>query len=60
MQVLAKIPVKTFPIKKIINTESFIDWEVKLYIQKIKEGLDQEISDLVDGGRILAGINKWE
>jgi len=34
MRVLAKIPMKTFPIKKIINTELFIDGEVKLYIQK--------------------------
>jgi len=28
MRVLAKIPVKTFPIKKRINTELFIDGEV--------------------------------
>jgi len=36
MQALAKIPVKTFPIKKRINTELFIDGEVKLYIQKYR------------------------
>jgi len=30
----AKIPVKTFPIKKRINTELFIHGEEKLYIQK--------------------------
>jgi len=34
MGALAKIPVMTFPIKKRINTELFIDGEVKLYIQK--------------------------
>jgi len=30
----AKIPVETFPIKKRINTEPFIDGEVKIYLQK--------------------------
>jgi len=30
----AKIPVKTFPIKKRINTELFIDGKEGLYIQK--------------------------
>jgi len=34
MRALAKIPVMTFPAKKRINTELFIDWEVKLYIHK--------------------------
>jgi len=29
-----KIPVKTFPIKKRINTELFIDGEMGFYIQK--------------------------
>jgi len=37
MQALATIPVKTFPIKKRINTELFIDGEVKLYIQKYRQ-----------------------
>jgi len=27
-----------------------------LYIQKVKEGSDQEILDLLEEGRILAGI----
>jgi len=54
----AKIPVKTFPIKKIINTELFINGKEGLYIQK--EGSDQEDrmkkkSDLLEEGRILAG-----
>jgi len=31
-----------------------------LYIQKIKEGSDQEISDLLEEGRILAGIKVRE
>jgi len=30
----AKIPVKTFPIKKRINTDLFIDRNIGLYIQK--------------------------
>jgi len=30
----AKIPVKTFPIKKRINTELFIDRKWGLYVQK--------------------------
>jgi len=30
----AKIPVKTFPIKKRIDTELFIEGEEMLYIQK--------------------------
>jgi len=34
MRAWAKIPVKTFRIKKRINTELFIHGEVKLYIQK--------------------------
>jgi len=34
VRALAKIPVKTFPIKKRINTELFIEGEVMLYIQK--------------------------
>jgi len=37
----AKIPVKTFPIKKRINTELFIDGKIGLYIAKVKEGSDQ-------------------
>jgi len=31
---LAKLSVKTFPIKKRINTELFIEGEEMLYIQK--------------------------
>jgi len=38
--------VKTFAIKKRINTELFIDGKKGLYIQKSKEGSDQEIVDL--------------
>jgi len=52
-----KIPVKTFPIKKIINTELFIDRNVGALYTKVREGLDQEISDLLEEGRILAGNN---
>jgi len=35
----AKIPVKTFPIKKRINTELFIHGEEKLYINKSEGGI---------------------
>jgi len=55
----AKIPVKTFPIKKRINTELFIHVKGKLY-RKVKAGSDQEISDLLEEGRILAGIKEIE
>jgi len=56
----AKIPVKTFPIKKRINTELFIDRKWALYT-KGKRGIrsarsDQEISDLSEEGKILAEI----
>jgi len=55
-------PVKTFPVKKRINTELFINGKEGLFT-KVKEGLDQtelikKISDLLEEGRILAG-NKW-
>jgi len=51
----AKIPVKTFPIKKRINTELFIDRSGG-FMYKNKggigsEGLDQEISDLSEEGK---------
>jgi len=35
------IPVKTFPIKKIINTELLIDEKQGLYIQKGNKETDQ-------------------
>jgi len=47
-----KIPVKTFPIKKRINTELFIHGEVKL-VYKSKRGIRS--LDLLEEGRILAG-----
>jgi len=33
--------VKTFPLKKRINTELFIDWKQGLYIQKGEKETDQ-------------------
>jgi len=50
-----KSQLKTLPIKKRINTELFIDREMMLFIQS-----DQEISDLLEEGRILAGIKVRE
>jgi len=52
--------VKTFPIKKRINTELFI--EVGALLTKVKEGSDKEdqikkISDLSEEGKILSGNN---
>jgi len=38
----AKIPVKTFPIKKRINTELFIDRKWGALYTKVKEGSDQQ------------------
>jgi len=55
----AKIPVKTFPIKKRINTELFIHGEEKLYINKSEGGIGSRWSELLEEGRILAG-NKYE
>jgi len=47
--------VKTFPIKKRVNTELFINGKVMLYIHEMAERPDREISDLLEEGRILAG-----
>jgi len=38
----AKIPVVTFPIKKRINTEQFIDRIKGIYIQEVNKETDQE------------------
>jgi len=50
-----KISLKTFPVKKRINTELFIDGKQKLYIQKWRRDRIEKISDLSEGGRILVG-----
>jgi len=42
VSVEAKIPVKTFPIKKRINSELLIDGKEGLYIQKGEKGSDHE------------------
>jgi len=47
-----KIPVKTFLVKKRINTELIIDWEKGALYTKEKEGSDQEIVDLLEEGLI--------
>jgi len=47
--------VETFPIKKRVNTELFINGKVMLHIHKMSERSDQEISDLLEEGRIMAG-----
>jgi len=44
----AKIPVKTFPIKKGINTELLIDRKWFTLYTKVKKGSDQEITDLLE------------
>jgi len=51
----SKHPVKTFPIKKRINTELFIDEKNGLFKYKSKggigsEGSDQEKMDFLDEG----------
>jgi len=51
----AKIPVKTFPIKKRIKTELFIDWKWGALYTKVKEGSDQEILDLSEEVKIVGG-----
>jgi len=55
----AKITVKTFPIKKRINTELFIDMKWRLYIQKKRRNriskIDQDISDLSEEGKDIGG-----
>jgi len=48
--------VKTFPTKKRINTS----WGSDALHTKVKEGSGQEISDLLEEGRILALINMRE
>jgi len=53
--VISEIPAETFPIKKRINTELFINGKVMLYLHKMRERSDQEISDLLEEGRILTG-----
>jgi len=61
----AKIPVETFPIKKRINTELFTKGK-QGFIYKSKGEIgwrwsDQEISDLLEEGRILEiNMPEWE
>jgi len=52
----ARIPVMTFPIKKRINTELFIDKKQGVYIQKGGKEMDQETSDLTGEGK----LKRWE
>jgi len=50
--------VETFPIKKRVNTELFINGNGDALYTQMREGLDREISVLLEEGRILAG-NKY-
>jgi len=50
-----KTQIMTFPIKKRILTELFIDEIEWLYIQNERRDCIKKISDLSEEGRILAG-----
>jgi len=52
---LDKIPVKTFPIKKRINTELFIDGEVML-IYKNKGGIGSRNPDKMKAFGIIFAL----
>jgi len=53
----AKIPGMTFPIKKRINTELFIDRNNRLFIQKGDKEMDQE--NILIKKRIGKYLNSW-
>jgi len=58
----AKIPVKTFPIKKESILNCLFIGNGGLYT-KVKEGSDQEITDLLEEGKSIGGkylLREWK